>query len=90
MFSVLYSSVPQHREDGEAWGWCINTSAQNETMMLSLASRLRVCEPAAAPITHQSIFIPATFRLTKGRYTSTEYDAALHKQQLSAHNTVYL
>ncbi len=67
MFSVSYSSVPQHRENGEAWGWCINTSAQNETMMLSLASRLRVCEPAAAPITHQSIFIPATFRLTKGR-----------------------
>ena len=90
MFSVSYSSVPQHREDGEAWGWCINTSAQNETMMLSLASRLRVCEPAAAPITHQSIFIPATFHLTKGRYTSTEYDAAIHKQQLSVHNTVYL
>ena len=58
--------------------------------MLSLASRLRVCAPAAAPITHQSIFIPATFRLTKGRYTSTEYDAALHKQQLSVQNTVYL
>eukprot|EP00970_Alexandrium_tamarense_P005961 scaffold1001_cov191-Alexandrium_tamarense.AAC.2 len=67
MFSVSYSSVPKHREDGEAWGWCINTSVQNNTIMFSLASKLRVSEPTAAPIMYQSIFIPATFRLTKGR-----------------------